>query len=568
MAESATALLKRDAALKSAQTTWLTRWQDIADYVAPERQRIITETTGPTESTVLYDSSAIHATKLLASSIHGTMTPSTQPWISFVMRDEELNDQAEVREWLEDCARRIHKALRQSNFSTSAHEKYMDLVIFGTACMLIEEKDPPKDGGFGGFRFTTVPIGTYRAAEDKDGLVDTLFRTVKMSRRNCVAMPGWKCGEDFESKAKEKPDEIVEVLHAVYPRRDRAYDAKGEPKGGSKNLPWASCYVLSEPKRVVSEGGYEEFPYVVPRWSKISGETYGSGPSHTAIYDIKTLNKFVEFMLQAIPLAMQPPSLERDDSVQGDIDRAPGGRIVVSGASPIQEMFAFLDTHYKPEVAENFRVVMKQEIERQYHADQLQLREGVEMTATEANIRYELMQRVIGPTTGRIETEDLNPGTWRMFSVMARRNALKPLPGALQEAVGTGSTAADLDVQYEGPLARAQRTIELTAQDRVIAKVAGISTTVAPFNPKLAQEVWDVLKTDKIIRDCAEIAGLPTDSLNSDEELQQIRGSRDQEQAQQQKMQQAQQMSEMAKNITPLVQGAQQPKPAATGKAA
>src|SRR6185295_512924 len=182
------ALLKRDAALKSAQTNWLTRWQDIADFGAPERQRIIMEATGPTESTVLYDSTAIHASDTLASNIHGTMTPSTQPWISFVMRDDELNAQADVREWLEDDAMCIHKALRQSNFTTSAHEAYRELTKFATACLLTEEKDPPKDGGFGGFRFTAVPIGTYRVAEDKDGIVDTVFRDLKLSRRVCVQM--------------------------------------------------------------------------------------------------------------------------------------------------------------------------------------------------------------------------------------------------------------------------------------------------------------------------------------------------------------------------------------------
>ena len=160
MAESATALLKRDAALLSQQSNWRPRWQDIADYVSPDRQRIITIQDGPTESTMLYDSSAIHASKNLASMIHGTMTPATQPWISFVMRDDELNDQEDVREWLEDVAARIHKALRQSNHNTSQHEKYLDLVIFGTGCQLIEEKDPPPNGGFGGFRFTTIPIGT------------------------------------------------------------------------------------------------------------------------------------------------------------------------------------------------------------------------------------------------------------------------------------------------------------------------------------------------------------------------------------------------------------------------
>ena len=100
MAESATRLLKRDEQLRQQQGSWLTRWQDIADFVAPEKSRILTTTPGPIDSIDLYDSTAIHARTLLASSIHGTMTPATQPWISFVMRDEALNDQQDVRAWM------------------------------------------------------------------------------------------------------------------------------------------------------------------------------------------------------------------------------------------------------------------------------------------------------------------------------------------------------------------------------------------------------------------------------------------------------------------------------------
>ena len=79
MAESAARLLKRDDTLRAQQATWLTRWQDIADYTAPERSRILTLQDGAIEAQQLYDSTAIHASTLLASSIHGTMTPATQP---------------------------------------------------------------------------------------------------------------------------------------------------------------------------------------------------------------------------------------------------------------------------------------------------------------------------------------------------------------------------------------------------------------------------------------------------------------------------------------------------------
>jgi head-to-tail connecting protein len=573
MAETAAAVLRRHGQLKAQQASWLNGCQEIAMYVVPHKSNItLQREPGAQKTEVLFDSTAIHAANLLASAIHGTMTPSTQPWISLKMRDEALNAQTDVKTWLEDDSTRIHKALRQSNFSTSVHEMYLDLVAFGMGCMLIEEADAPQDGGFGGFRFTVPAVGTYFVAEDKDGRVDTVYRELTLSRRACVQKWGDKVGPDFMSATKTKPDETVTVIHGVYPRQDRAYGRDGHPKPGGKNMAWVSCYALTEPKILLDEGGFEEFPYVVPRWSKTPGEVTGTGPSHVAIPDIKTLNAFVMFMLQAIPMAMQPPTIERDDSVLGDPDLTPGGRNVVGGSGALDDNFRFMQTGYRPEVAGDFYQRMEQKIERVYHVNELQLRESPQMTATEVQVRYELMQRLLGPTTGRLESEFLTPFTLRCFAVMARRMAFQALPQALQESTAQQSNAADLDVEYEGPLARAQRTIELTAQDRVMTFILQTSQIVAAVAPDLARAMLDLPNLDKWIRDRGEITGLPTDSFWPEDYVQQLREHRQQQQAQAQQMQGMQAATEMAKNAAPMLAAMGQQnggaQPAQNGKAA
>jgi hypothetical protein len=322
-------------------------------------------------------------------------------------------------------------------------------------------------------------------------------------------------------------------------------------------MPWASCYLLQEPKAILEEGGYEEFPYVIPRWSKVTGEVYGFGPSHTALPDIRTLNAFVKFMLTAIPMAMQPPTIERSDSVFGDPDLTPGGRNVIDTSGPLNESFAFLDTKYRPDIAADFRVQFSEAIRKVYHNQELQLREGPQMTATEVQVRYELMQRLLGPTTGRLETEKLNPLAWRLFAMMARRRAFKPLPGALLEVVGQEGTAAELDVQYEGPLARAQRTIELTAQDRVVTFVIGLTEGLAAVNPSEAAAVWDVLNLDAFIRDRATITGIPADAMRSADEVMARREERKQAEAQRAELEKAKAVAEVGRNLTPMMQGMQ-----------
>ena len=552
MAASVTALLKRRTELQSEFLQYADLMQEIAERVIPHKSNISKLLSpGERQTRELFDSTAIDSANTLAASIHGTLTPSTQPWLSFGMRQEDLNELADVRDWNEDNARRMHAAFRQSNWTTSVHEMYLDLVgPAAMGCLFVEEKSPPASGGFGGFRFATQPAGSYYVAEDAEGRIDTVFRDLSLSARAIQRKWGADhVGEKINDTAKSKPDQRFTVCQAVMPNEDYG----GNGTRGKRNMAWASCYFIVETRHKVEEGGFEEFPFLCPRWAKTSGEVYGRGPSHTALPDIKTLNVAKEFLLKAAPLAMLPPTLEADDSVVGELDLRPHGRNVVEvqAGRTLSETLAFMDTHMKVDISQLIFTDLRQGIRRIYFADQLELQEGPQMTATEVQVRYELMQRLLGPTLGRLEDEFLNPLVERCFGLMARAGALLPVPQALQEALGD----ADLDIEYEGPLARAQRTVELTAQDRVVGFVAGLTTGMiaAGVPPAQAAAAWDVLKVDKMIRDRAEITGVRSDSLASDEEVRAIREARAQAQAQQQQMNQVSQMAEAAGKAAPAL---------------
>ena len=493
----------------------------------------------------------------MAASIHGTLTPSTQPWLSFRIRQEELNDLAEVKDWTEDSARRIHSALRQSNWTTSVHEMYLDLVgPAGMGCLFAEEKPPAADGSFGGFRFRAHAPGEYAIAEDAEGRVDTLFRALSLSARAILRKWGEaNVGDKVRETAASKPDQKFTVLQAVMPNEDYAGGNGNGTRRGATKMPWLSCYLVVETRHKLAQGGFEEFPFLCPRWAKTSGEVYGRGPSHTALPDIKTINAVKEFLLKAAPLAMVPPTLEANDAVVGEPDLRPGGRNVVdvSGNRSLNDTFAFMQTGLKVDLSQIILTDLRAGIRRIYFSDQLELVEGPNMTATEVQIRYELMQRLLGPTLGRLETEFLNPLVERAFGLMARSRALLPLPQALRER---GIELPDLDIEYEGPLARAQRSIELVAQDRVFAFVSALTQalTASGVSPALAVAPWDVLKLDRWIRDRAEITGIRVDSLASDEEVTALRQVRAEGLAQQQALAATGQVAEAAGKAAPMVQ--------------
>ena len=569
---NAAAILKRNAKLRSQRATYESAWQEIAEYIAPHRANIQRAfSPGEKKTDKIFDSTAVRAHPMLSAHLHQTLTPSTQPWLSFSLRDEALNEEPEVETWLEDDARRMHLAFKQSDFNVAVHEMYLDITgPSATGCLLVEEREVPASGGFGGFRFRAIPPNEYCLDENVHGRVDTIYRQFALSARQILQRWPKTAGQRVEEKVATDPDAEFQIVHAVYPRTDRLYDETGKPKRGAKNMPFVSCYVLMAGTnddgkggrgRVLEEGGYEEFPYMVPRWLKASGEKYGFGPAHLAIPDVRTMNKAKEFLLEAAPLSMFPPSIERDDSVLGDLDLTPGGRNVLGGTGPVAEQLAFLQTGVQVDITQIVFADLVKSIQETFFVPQLELQEGPQMTATEVNVRYELMMRYLGAVLERLTVEFLNPLVERAFGVMARARAFLPLPAMLAERFGE----ADLDVQYEGPLARAQRTMELTAQDRTIAFATAVSTATAPFAPDIARKPWDVLDLDRMMRDRGDITGLRTNNLRPQKDVDAERQARE-DQAQQ--AQQAQTMIEGAKAMGAVAPMVSEMKPGQTGRAA
>lgn len=554
MAANVSQILSRWGMLKNERAFYESLRDEIAEVIDPWRghssQQIYTP--GDKRTTKIFDSTAMQARKLLASTLHATLTPATQPWLSFSLRQSELNELSDVQAWKEEAAKRMHLALRQSNFGTAVNQMYNDLVgPAATGCLFVEEKDPPSQGTFGGFRFTTYSPARYCIAEDYDGGVDTVFIDAPHTARALVARFRDAVGEKVLEKAKDKPEEKFTLLHAVFPRSDLQYQSDGRtPKKGSRNLPWASCYVIVETKHKVDEGGFHERAFIVPRWDKATGEVYGNGPSHIAAPDVRTLNAVKEFLLKAAPLAMFPPTIERDDAVLGDPDLTPAGRNTVSGAGPISDLFGFMQTGLKIDLSQIILNDLRNSILETYFIPQLRLKDRPEMTATEVQARLEEMFRFLGPTLARLETEFLNPLIERCFALMARARALPAMPPALIEAI----QEADLDIEYEGPLARAQRVIELTAQERVISFVSAVVTNTAEIRPDIAKGAWDVLDVDQMIRDRAAVAGMPSDELKRTEDVDAIRQQRAEDEAQQAQMQQVVQGAEAAGRAAPMLQ--------------
>jgi len=512
---------KRYNEMSSNRGTWEDHWQEILDYVMPRKADIVTKRiSGDKRTEVLFDSTAITANNLLAASLQGTLTSPSRQWFYLKIRDEEVNEDREVQLYLEDSAKRMYDVFNQTNFNTEVHELYLDLCSIGTGCLFVEEGNKGFDEDL--IHFQTLHISEFYIHENVAGYIDTLYRKYKLTARQAVQEFGEdNVGPKILECASMKPDKKFNFIHAVEPREDyeRVF---GE---SDTKLPFHSCHVCEEEKMVVRTGGYNEFPYLVPRWSKATGEIYGRSPSYNALPDIKTLNKAVEIGLKAWSKAIDPPLLVQDDGVIGRVRMTPGGITVIrndAAVKPFQSGANMQVTTFK-------EAELKTAIRQAYYSDQLQLQQGPQMTATEVQVRYELMQRLLGPTLGRFQSEFLNPLIERVFGIMFRAEAFVQEPNLLQ--------GQSIDIEYVGPLARSQRMEEAVAVERLYQ----LAMQLAQADPS----IMDILNHDEAIRARAELLGVPKSVLRGRAEVDELRQARMQQQAMQQEMMMQQQQAEI-----------------------
>lgn len=520
--------------LETRKRLWYPTFQDVADYVIPRKGNFDNHVEGRKRTERLYDSTAIHSNELLAASLQGSLTSPVIQWFSMKLTQDHLNADRYVNLWLDECARVIYSVLSHSNFNSEIFEIYLDLGSFGTGALFCEEADGPNV--FNGLFFDSLDIGEYVIDEDKEGYVDTMYRTVPLSARNALDYFGKegiaRASEALQKALKTKPDEMFDFLHVVKPA-----DEKYKRERRNRDMKFASCWYEKAKKKLLKESGYYEFPFFVPRWLKTSGELYGRSPGQTAMPDIKSLNKARQLLFRAWGKAIDPPIKVLDDGVIGSVKLTPSGLNVVRDMNALDT----LRNEGRFDVSQIEEQKLKEDIRRIFFTDQLQLQQGgPQMTATEVQIRFELMQRLLGPTFGRMMAELLTPLVRRVFGILWRSAMLPPLPPVL-EKMGL----ANVEIEFEGPLSRAQRSQDVLAVERWFQ----INTPLITVDPT----VIDVLNRDNIAKDSAQVIGMRPSWLRSPEEIEDVRAQRAEE-AQQEKMAMAAQtVGDVASKTAPMV---------------
>ena len=496
-------IVKRLGVLETDRKNVEGLWQDLERWVHPFRGDFfyVTEQEGEKDwrRRDVYDNTAMCAADHLAASIQANLMPESSRWFDLEFQDKELGKEEENKTWLEDGADLTFRTLNESNFNLSSAESVLDTVVFGNGFLVEEEMDSE-------IEFTAMPLKECYFEEGYDGNIKHFYRSMQWTVVQVVDKFGIDSVPDtIKSRyAADKADtEKVNVIFAVY-----AVDANKNNDISTilapDKRPYGYKYVLRAGAEQLGEsGGYYEMPVFNPRWRKATGSRHGYGPGSRIIDIIKTLNEWVETTLESAAKAVDPPLMATQGGIVSDLEAVRGGITVVSsldqiGQFPVGGDFQMANL----EVAD-----MRMMIRREFYEDQLELKESPAMTATEVNVRYELMQKLLGPTMGRLQADFLDPLIQRTFNILYRNGTIPPAPEGLE--------GSDLKINYVGPLPRAQKEEEA----RNTVSWLGI---VGQF-VELWPELRNLPKPDDALRFIGARMGVPSTSMANEAEYQKLK---------------------------------------------
>ena len=514
-----TKIVKKLAILESDRKSLDTTLQLIEQFVVPFRGEFFGEENSEHEvewrKRGIYDSTAVEAAQTLAASMGGSLTSSSTRWFGFKFKMAELNDDNEAIEWLQACEDKVYDTLQDSNFEVESSEFYLDLSSFGTG-HLIEEvisDDPQK---WEGIEFSAVPMNSCYFENDSKNRVLNFYRIYKWTALQIAD----KWGKDnipqlIKDKLESNSTDKFECVLCVFKRK---FGVEESPDTSmpiqAKKRPYGYKYVLRQSgEELGEEGGYYEMPAFVVPYRKTSGSVWGYSPAFIVLSNILTLNEVVESTLEALGKVIDPATLTTKRGLLSDLDLSRGGLTVVEDIDDIKAY----ESKARFDVGEVKIDRLQDSINRAFHVDQLQLKDSPAMTATEVQVRYELMQKLLGPTLGRLITNFLDPCVMRTFNILHRADQLPEMPEIVKELEG------EIDIEYTGPLARAQKSDKAQSVSVWVERLQAMSETWP--------EILDLPDMDAIGTDLGNLSGVPAKYIHGETKLKEIRAKRQEDEA-------------------------------------
>lgn len=504
--------------LRKDRGVWEEHWREIAERMYPSHKDLFTsygtnQTKGDKRNQERFDSTGVLALKRFGAILDSLLTPRNSTWHRLIPNNETLKKSKIVQDYFQSVNEILFKQryLPHANFSSQNQLQYLSLGGYGTGALFIDEEK-----NLGGLRYKNIHLSQLFMQENHQGIVDRVARYFMLTARQAQKLFGDALPRQIKDDAGNFPNKEYFFLHWVIPNTDIepfALDYRG--------MPYLSFYISITEQKLLSEGGFNTFPYAVSRYEQTPEEAYGRSIAMDVLPEQKTLNEQKKTILKQGHLATDPVILTHDDGILDIYDGTPGS-LVPGGVSkdgkalvqpmPVGQIHTGIDL-----MEEERRVINDSFLITLFQI----LVETPQATATEILERTREKGILLAPSVGRQQSEYLGPLITREIDILSRQNKLPPQPQIIKEAQG------EFEIVYESPINRTQRAEWAAGAMRTVELALNLATQTQDLSH------LDHFNFDVMIPAVSDINGTPSTWINDKKTIQAIRLARSKQQQQQ-----------------------------------
>ena len=539
-------LEQRLYALRNWRLSFWSHWARLAENILPRRYHWLivpnSMTRGLAINQQITDPTAAQAVRICTAGMRSGLMSSSRPWFKVKAGLRSFKVDREAQLWFDEVQERLYKVLEGSNFYTAGTQMFEDLVVFGTAPMLVYEDKHEIIRCF-------VPCaGEYYLGSGSDFRVNSFYRTFTLTAIQCVEMFGLEnVGPEIQglwnTKGASLETEVI-VAHAIEPNfplgRDGEKTNLGVIRGGFPYREYYWIWGKSTP-RPCSSRGFRDQPFITPRWATTSNDAYGRSPGMDALPDILQLHQMTRRQAEAIEKMVRPP-MQADISMKNQPSSILPGRVTYVSDVAKGGMRPIYEVH--PQIQEMSGLIEKIQgrIQKWFFNDlflMLDNLEGIQpRNELEINERRGEKLLVLGPVVENVENE-LAGALRRIYSITKRRGLIPPVPRSLQ--------GVPMEIEILSMVALAQQAADTAVMERVVTVAAQMSP-LFPDKPPM-----DNIDPDEYIRIYADKVAFPSKIMLSKEQVDEKRAQRQQQMEQLAKQHAA---ATAATHVAPAVAGA------------
>lgn len=507
--------------------------QELSDYFSPRTSRfLVSDINKPIrKSKKILNSITLSVVRNFASGMQSGATSAASRWFKMQMKNKQLNDLHEVKQWCSHQEELTRRILSDSRFYEKMLGIYKSLAVYGFGCLSMESDFEHV------VNFKLLPVGSYRYAKNHREEIDTFCRSFQDTARNIVNKYGYEnCSERIKQAYDNNLDSYFELCYFVEPNKE--YNPKS-PLAKHKKFISATFEINSD--KFLKLSGYDRFPFAVFE-AEVNGEdNYPSNcPAIEALPDVKQLMVQVKEYAKAVkkmvsPLYKGPASMQKqkglNDAAGQIIFEDENGR----GLSPVYEI--------NPRVLElkNHNDELVQTIKEHFYNDLfaviLNTAERTR-TATEVNEVKEEKMVLLSPLLDQVHKGLRCVLDWIFWETYST-GIMEEYPQVMQ--------SEEFETQFVSALALAQKVKEISGMERYTTFVANLAQVT---DPSLIKKI----NGDKLIDGYADIANVNPEYVNPTEDVDKYREQLAKQQEQQQQMQALQQGADIANKFGGLVQ--------------